>query len=376
MKTVFAVSSLTVASFFVGNVAGAAPVTPAPTLNTPQNGAQDWLFNYNNGKFDGFAWNPVKGATFRIVISTNAKFIGFDDRSNGAHCDPAVCITIDTTKNALSKADLANFWWKPGTYYWTVRASTPAGGASAWAPTRSFSTTTSTAALQVQNALTYRIAPPSKTNASYFTDVDPYLGVDYGLGLKNGITTLSNAINSSYASAWAKLKGNAKGTVYDLWVQLGRPVTPAMRTAIGNAIVGYTGSDKASLVQLTIDNYRGTVPANARDAILQYYGMRAQCKEFANRIVAGAGGTTKNYGSAQSANVKPGMYAFKGSEHAAIINAVQWKANGQAYARLSEANASNASWHNPGGETPWLRTVQHTREVAVGSNQTFTVVAN
>ena len=171
--------------------------------------------------------------------------------------------------------------------------------------------------------------------------------------------------------------------VYDYWVRSGRPALPfveqlpitvqdKMRARLRET---YSPTEQSAFIAQISSVFNGTMPPvtdkdKNENETLQYLGIRAQCKEFADRIVHAGGGKTHTYSEGKALAVKPkdirpGMYAFKkDSSHAAIIIAVKWDANGQATdLRLAEANMG-PGWTNPKGQVPWKRGVT-TREVPV-----------
>lgn len=165
--------------------------------------------------------------------------------------------------------------------------------------------------------------------------------------------------------------------VYDYWSRSGRPALPfvaPLPTSVQNEMrvrlrATYSQTEQSAFIAQITSVFNGTVPGTDNET-LQYLGIRAQCKEFADRIVQAGGGKTHTYseGKALAVNpedIRPGMYAFKkDSSHAAIIIAVKWDANGQATdLRLAEANMG-PGWTNPKGQVPWKRGVR-TREVPV-----------
>jgi len=171
--------------------------------------------------------------------------------------------------------------------------------------------------------------------------------------------------------------------VYDHWNSTRRPPLPlpSIPTAVQNTMrthlsqtyppSTYPGfantNDQNAFIERIRSVFNGTVPTTD-DGTLAYLGIRAQCKEFADRMVQAGGGTKHTYGSTAVArtNIRPGMYAFKnGNGHAAIIVAVYWDASGQpAQLRLAESNWGTG-WANTPGQVPWNRTVATGRQVPI-----------
>jgi PA14 domain-containing protein len=129
----------------------------------------------------------------------------------------------------------------------------------------------------------------------------------------------------------------------------------------------YTLSSKQQLVQRIIAVYNNAaarppvrLPVMDNETLL-FLGIRAQCVEFAKRVVLPLGGRNWTYqsaGLADSGNYRPGMILLMPSvPHAAIIVDIYWNASGKPEkARLIESNWGNV-WSNPPGQRPWERTV-------------------
>lgn len=97
---------------------------PAPTLDTPANGISN--VSQSNVYFSWDTYAATNATNYRIVISQDSGFSGFNDNNGNSSCN-ATCFTIPlTAKSYYKNMDL------PGqTYYWKVRANN-AGGASGW----------------------------------------------------------------------------------------------------------------------------------------------------------------------------------------------------------------------------------------------------
>ena len=169
--------------------------------------------------------------------------------------------------------------------------------------------------------------------------------------------------------------------VKDYWIANGRPSLPLqsipanvqsiMRKRLSAT---YPLAQQNAFIERIRQVFNGTAPT-ADNATLAYLGIRAQCKEFADRTVKAGGGIAKTYNSSTVANtsIRPGMYAFKyGNGHAAIIVAVYWDANGKAtQLRLAEANwcgsagFPSCAWANPIGQVPWNRIITTGRAVPI-----------
>lgn len=320
-------------------------VTATPTLSSPANNQSNWLFNSGQT----FSWNAIAGATFRIVVSKNNTFSGFTDMDGASTCN-STCITKSTVSTSLGKNTFSDYWWKEGTYYWRVRAFTPAGGTSAWSATRTF-TTTSLPGIVTSAIAAAGNAPQSIMGGIWLTDM---AGGD-GNRIRNAITTFSNWVNSVGG--------------YNTWVGNGRPVASnATQTAMRANLNTYVYNDQTQWIEKIRVRFAGAVPIDD-NGTLSLLQIRAQCKEFADRMVSQGAGVQKTYGSPSvGSNVRPGMYAFKNdNSHAGIITEVKWDNAGVITTHIAESNWG-VGWSNPGGQVPWSRTVAvNTRDISMAS---------
>jgi len=332
-----------------------ASVTSMPTLGNPADNAPNVLLRNL-----AFSWNAVPTATnYRIVISETNNFSGFTE-ANGASTCNNTCFTTATTGTNVTRTQLADYWWKVRTYYWHVRANGP-NGVSAWSNTRTFTTGTQirrdivTAALNFSNN---SASPRSVTGTPWLTDV---AGGD-GSRIRNAIVFFRNWVETAIR--------DGGGGGYATW-SVQRPVAPqATRTLMSNALSAngglYDATRRTMLIERIRLTFAGIVPADD-NATLALLGIRAQCKEFADRMVELGRGTKRAYrtGAVPNVDISPGMYAFiNDSSHAAIIIAVKWGANGNVTSlRLAESNWG-VGWQNPTGQVPWERTITNAREVS------------
>jgi hypothetical protein len=141
--------------------------------------------------------------------------------------------------------------------------------------------------------------------------------------------------------------------------------TTILRTKLSTYVNATGDADKLIARILAFYNPNATRPTTD-DQTLAWFGMRAQCKEYADRVVAAAGGTKKGYttaGLGGSAR-RPGMYAFRNDlGHGALVLDIYWDATGTpTQYKLGESNWSTG-WSNPKGAVPWMRTVAVGRAV-------------
>lgn len=337
-----------------GNSAAAA-APAAPTLAAPGNGAPNWLFSLNaNGTRQAFSWNSSSGATrYEFVLGTSDRFPGFDDAN--ARCNTEDCKLLSTTGTAASAAALAGFVFEPRTYYWKVRAVS-SQGRSAWSSVRNFTTSNREAVVSAARGLAD--SPTSRTDRADGKTPTWLTELDVGTLGDNIDGALLSAAWNTYGLAKApRTLDDSKGPT---------ALRKSMRTNLTRQAVGGVEPWKLAEIDKLIDRIAAkNVPASLpRNALLEKLGIRAQCKEFADRMVIAGGGTSKTYkqmdGSA-TLDVRPGMYVARYiNAHAAIVNAVRFDANGAVSARLSEANWASTWGSNPIGEVPWSRTVKHT----------------
>ena len=172
---------------------------------------------------------------------------------------------------------------------------------------------------------------------------------------------------------------------YDNWYRT--TPQPADSANIALQMIGdfdskdYLPGQKAQLVDRIISVYDAaaragsvTVPVTDGDT-LSFLGIRAQCVEFAKRLVSSVGGepswTYASKGLTDPSEFRPGMIltivqrSSKGVitlMHTAIIVDIHWDTSGMPdQIKVVESNFSNkaaGSWpQNPSGEVPWLRVV-------------------
>lgn len=336
---------LCIASLFVGNAMAAQTTTPV--LAAPASAVSDWLFN------DGasLSWNAIPTATYRIVVSESPNFTGFRENNGQSSCD-STCVTAPAPNASAGKVLLANFHWKARTYYWKVRANTVAGGVSNWSEVRTFMPT-SNPAIPTNAYNAAGNSPLSISGSPWLTDMS---GGD-GTRFSNAITNFKNWVDSAAVGGYAN------------WVKNGRQsASSATQTLMNNNLSAtYNATDRGQIIERIRTNFTGTVPAN-ENGIMELLGIRAQCKEFADRTVAAAGGIKRAYGEgAAGSNIRPGMYVFKNdNSHAAIVTEVYWDTKGDAYVQLAESNWGSG-WSNPIGQIPWARTVSNTRIVSMAN---------
>lgn len=341
---------------------GAASATAAPTLLSPANGQTDWLFDNGSQQTGAFTWQPIAGATYRIVVSNTSSFSGFSDQLGNSTCD-ATCVTFATTATSANARNLAGFWWfGSAPYYWRVRASTPTGGTSDWSPVRSFRTN-SVPGL-ITTALSYfPNSPQSIVGSTYHTDVYNSDG-----------NRLRNAV--AIFKAWVDTQG------YTNWINAGRPSAPSnVRRSMINAISAtYTETaDQGRIIERIRTSYQNATPTTDQ-GILDFFGIRAQCKEFVDRVMLLNGLSPKYTWSTETNLVKPGMYAFwRYGDHTALVRAVKFDAGGARQAYVIEANRNYngaISWSNPPGQVPWSRTVTQWRPIDIGPGTAYKAVAS
>jgi len=340
------------------SVAAAALV--GPTLKSPAAGATDWLFNAGpTGVRETFAWSPVSGAaSYEFVLSRDSGFASYTD-STGS-CSASGCVAFSTTATTAGAAKFAGFVFEARTYYWKVRAVAN-GIRGPWSVTRSFATTGR--AQIVSWALSHSSSPQSRVDrtdggtVTWLTELD--------------IANVGDNVDGKLlSSAW---------TTYGLSAaprSLGTASSPtALRTSMRSALSrsgGWALTERDALINRIAATY---FPASlTRNGMLSTLGIRAQCKEFADRAVIAGGATPRSYSSVGTARLdpRPGMYiTWKLNKHAAIANAVIFDVNGQPSVRLSESNWGNTWGSNPVGQVPWQRVVSHSRLVVINATSDY-----
>lgn len=338
----------------------AAAALTGPTLNSPAGGATDWLFNVGTtGVRQTFSWSPVSGATsYEFVLSRDSGFANYSDGTGS--CSASGCVALSTTATTAGAAKFAGFLFEARTYYWKVRAIAN-GIRGPWSVTRSFATTSRanivTAALAYGNSPQSRVDRADGGTVPWLTELDAsYLG--------------DNVDGKLLANAW---------TIYGFAStprSLGTASSPtALRTKMRSALYrsgGWALAERDALIDRIAATY---FPASlTRNGMLATLGIRAQCKEFADRMVISGGATPRTYSGMGSARLdpRPGMYiTWKLNQHAAIANAVVFDTNGQPSVRLSESNWGNTWGSNPVGQVPWQRVVKHSRQVVINATSDY-----
>lgn len=348
---------------------GASPsawaATSAPTLVSPANGVSNWLFNSGAG----FTWSTLGGTTHQIVVSDDITFANFN--SSISACTNPGCVAAQVNTTSAGRTQLAGYWfYGTGTYYWRVRSYSVAGGWSAWSGTRSFSTTSSQLRAVVNAALPFldKASPQSTGDGIWETDMDP----------PPGWTTTDL---SRYVAAMNVLQAyvNSKGG-YATWNAAGRSVTQTVKDNMAALLTSYpslsTSTIRSTIVAQMLTVYAGSVPST-ENGMLSLMRIRAQCKEFADRMVIAGGLRARGYtATATTYYPRPGMYAFKTPQaHAGIIRAVSYSSSGVVSVRLIESNFLQAVWQNPPGQVPWLRTVSsHDQVMNKGGSDNYIAV--
>jgi hypothetical protein len=335
----------------------AIPTPPAPLLNAPADKASEWLFN-SGQSFSWSIFQADKKATYVIVVSEKIDFAGYRDTNGVGTCDNS-CVTTVVRTNSASKTGLSNFWWKGRDYFWKVKTMTSTGLVGPWSNSWRFSPTShpGISSAAYNTVMAGSDAPASIPGSPWVTD---YSGD--GPGMKRTATVLATWVTSKEIGG------------YDKWVKLGKPVISKDKKTDIKALMllemkrytSYNDTERASTVDRMIARYTGTIPAGEGE-MLTFLGIRAQCKEFADRMVLQGAGKTKVYGLGKESagNYRPSMYAFKNdNSHSAIITEVQWDANGNPSGRIAQSNAGSGlanpfkpTWKHPGGQTPWERTI-------------------
>ncbi|MFZ6781255.1 hypothetical protein ACO0LD_30840 [Undibacterium sp. Ji83W] len=360
--TRFAVPVFVVFSFAT-NLSYAA--LAVPTLNEPSNGISDWLFNLTKtGDRQPFSWSGVSGAAgYEFVLSRSPNFAGYDDANST--CLISSCKAVKAARLTASAANLNNFYFEAATYYWKVRAYTNTSK-GAWSVTRSF--TTSSRSQVVTQAMSYSNSPQSRIDRTDGGSVTWLTELD--------VNVLSDNVDGKLLENAQKIYGLAK-----LPRNLGTATAPTqLRKDMKTALVRKDGWEDSERDKLVVQIATTFVPASVtRNGLLSNLGIRAQCKEFADRMVIAGGGKPKNYSAMGTAkrDVRPGMYIiWKSKNHAAIANSVKFDSSGNAFARLSEANWGSEWKTNPYGQIPWQRTIGHSREVQIFASGDYLAYEN
>ena len=341
--------------FSVGNVA--AQTIAKPTLNKPSNGAKDWLFNKPaNGSREGFEWGAVTNATgYQIVISSTSNFDGFTDGATPS-CK-ASCVYKAIGKVTMAGVDqFFGQWWLRDTYFWRVRA-TAGGKVGAWSDSRTFLPTSKPAI--VASAMLLDSKPRTESPASQATSST------------KGARWLDETTDGDGGRLRTAMALYDKAPAKDKSPSLSKSLKDSMDVALTNAKPAkgqtvWAAAERLKLIdRIVLKQVAGKVPTDDQGT-LDRLGIRAQCKEFVDRMVNTGGGKSTTYTGAPltNGNARPGMYVFMNTnEHAAIVNAVKFESGDAVWVRRSEANWGGGWNSNPRGQVPWARMVSHSEEV-------------
>lgn len=140
----------------------------------------------------------------------------------------------------------------------------------------------------------------------------------------------------------------------------------------------FPGDDRMTMINrifAMVSSYKKDGVPKTNDAMLLSLGIQQQCKEFVNRSVSAVGGTPKPYysTSVSLSSAVPGMLAYKGKSHAAVITGVIKDAKGNVTNfKVVDSNAGSGFYH-PGGDIPWARLI---REHEVKASDYYVVDIN
>lgn len=341
--------SFSLACFGVSACVHAA--VPVPTLGQPADKTSNWLYNDNGS----FTWQAVPKATYRFLISDRANFENFDER--GQNCLNSGCYTFATKNSYAWRGNLPGFLFYSTRYYWKVRAVMSDGRIGDWSAVRWFEPSSAGLKMVVTNALRYvdQGSPQSikKPGQKWQNDTEENDGEHMRVAIRR-----LKAYVDTYQGG------------YGAWVRAGRYIPNRTRNDMIVDLRPYPAVYADRIVDHIRDVYAGTAPSGDGDTLL-LLGIRAQCKEFADRMVDGAGLSQKTYahGASVSARVsypRPGMYAFQLPEtHSGIVRAVRYDSNGMASFMIIESNHEMDSnnhiiveWSRPKGSVPWNRMVR------------------
>ena len=131
----------------------------------------------------------------------------------------------------------------------------------------------------------------------------------------------------------------------------------------------YTGNDADLIISRIIDRYEGrNNPRQAKQEILDFLGIRAQCKETRDRITLNAINVAiaYNYGEkiTNPKDLRAGMIGSKDNSHTFIVSAINWDAKGNVIKiKLIDSNWNTTStFKNPSGDIPWERRMREHEE--------------
>ena len=200
---------------------------------------------------------------------------------------------------------------------------------------------------------------------TWLTDLeDGTAGTQDGARMRNAIQRYSvwkvspPIGRESYATLRASMEADL-GPVYDT----------TRRVALASRIVDVWDTMDLHFSQRVPGARAPTVPASDQETI-DFMGVRAMCFEWVATVGLRAGAKSVSYqdsaavplASSHRAGMAMFWYTSSGTgAHAAIITSIEFDSHGNpAYYNIAESNYAKG-WMNPGGATPWLRTITSRR---------------
>ncbi|MEI2695035.1 MAG: hypothetical protein V9E90_08190 [Saprospiraceae bacterium] len=134
-----------------------------------------------------------------------------------------------------------------------------------------------------------------------------------------------------------------------------------------------SGNDANLIIERIINRYNGRSAPKTNQEILDYLGIRAQCKETRDRITLKAINVTRTYNSGEQItnpkDLRAGMIGDDGTKHTFIVSAIKWDAKGNVVKIKVIDSNYNTTFNNPGGDIPWERRMrQHEENYSFGNN--------
>ncbi len=239
------------------------------------------------------------------------------------------------------------------------RVGAAAANTAGWSSVTKYQHATTTVQKNIVNRASFSGPSfPSKTGGHWGidTDKDPKTGIFDGTRMSNAIVDYHNWYHTQRTKANGVSLTSIKSTMIGRFN--GSAYGASSITDLVNRIISVYNSKPYPAISIK--------PGNQE--VIDFLGIRAQCKEFTDVIALACGGKVRYYdsGGVTSTNFRPGMALYDGTTHAMLIMDIYWDAKGSPTKFIvAEANWGNV-WTNPVGQRPWERTTNR-REVAYSS---------
>jgi hypothetical protein len=248
---------------------------------------------------------------------------------------------------------------EPQVIHLAERVGVAAANTVGWSSVTKYQHATTTVQKNIVNKASFSGPSfPSKTGGHWGVDTDG----DDGTRMSNAIVDYHNWYHTQRTKANGVSLASIRNTM------IGRLNNPTQK----DTRLVYSAASKTELVNriITIYNSRPypaiSIKPNNQE-VINFLGIRAQCKEFTDIIALACSGQARTYkstGVLGISNFRPGMALYDGETHAMLILDIFWDAKGSPTKYIvAEVNyCTTCNWTNPVGQRPWERTTNR-REV-------------